>query len=48
MKEHYCKYCGKETTNVDYDYLIGSDHLACVLTDMPELKDWVTQNTKKK
>ena len=48
MKEHYCKYCGKETTSVDYDYLIGSDHLACVLTDMPELKDWASSNTKKK
>ena len=48
MKEHYCKYCGKETIGVDYDYLIGSDHLACVISDMPELKDWVNGNTKKK
>jgi hypothetical protein len=48
MKEHYCKYCGKETIGVDYDYLIGSDHLACVISDMPELKDWVKGNTKKK
>ena len=47
MKEHYCKYCGKDTIGVDYDYLIGSDHLACVLADMPELKDWVRGNTKK-
>lgn len=48
MKEHYCKYCGKETIGVDYDYLIGSDHLACVISDMPELKDWARENTKKK
>ena len=48
MKEHYCKYCGKETIGVDYDYLIGSDHLACVISDMPELKDWAKKNTKKK
>ena len=48
MKEHYCKYCGKETIGVDYDYLIGSDHLACVISDMPELKDWANGNTKKK
>ena len=48
MKEHYCKYCGKDTIGVDYDYLIGSDHLACVLSDMPELKDWAKGNTKKK
>ena len=48
MKEHYCQYCGKETTGVDYDYLIGSDHLACVISSMPELKNWVKQNNKKK
>ncbi len=47
MKEHYCKYCGKETTGVDYDYLIGSDHLACVISSMPELRDWANGNTKK-
>ena len=48
MKEHYCKYCGKDTIGVDYDYLIGSDHLACVLSDMPELKDLVKEASKKK
>ena len=48
MKEHYCKYCGKDTIGVDYDYLIGSDHLACVLSDMPELKDWANGKNKKK
>ena len=26
-----CKYCGKDTSNVDYDYLINYDHLACTL-----------------
>jgi hypothetical protein len=26
-----CKYCGKDTSNVDYDYLINYDHLACAL-----------------
>jgi len=28
-----CKYCGKDTSNVDYDYLIGYDHLACALNE---------------
>ncbi len=26
-----CKYCGKDTSNVDYDYLIGYNHLSCAL-----------------
>ena len=48
MKEHYCTYCGKDTYDVDIEYLIGGNHLACVLADMPELKDWAKKNTKKK
>ena len=26
-----CKYCGKDTSEVEYDYLNGYDHLACAL-----------------
>ena len=26
-----CKYCGKDTSEVDYDYLNGYDHLSCAL-----------------
>jgi hypothetical protein len=26
-----CKYCGKDTSEVDYDYLHGYDHLSCAL-----------------
>ena len=26
-----CKYCGKDTSEVDYDYLNGYDHLSCTL-----------------
>jgi hypothetical protein len=26
-----CKYCGKDTSEIEYDYLHGHDHLACVL-----------------
>jgi len=28
-----CQYCGKDTSNVDYDYLSGYDHLACALAE---------------
>ena len=26
-----CQFCGKDTSNVDYDYLNGYDHLTCAL-----------------
>jgi hypothetical protein len=26
-----CKYCGKDTSEVEYDYLNGYDHLSCTL-----------------
>ena len=26
-----CQFCGKDTSNVDYDYLNGYDHLSCAL-----------------
>jgi hypothetical protein len=26
-----CQYCGNDTSNVEYDYLSGYDHLSCVL-----------------
>ena len=31
LKHWTCKYCGKHTHEVDYDYLSGTDHLGCVL-----------------
>lgn len=48
MKEHYCDYCGKDTTGVDYDYLIGHNHLACILANMPEFGDLIKETNKKK
>lgn len=31
-----CSICGKDTSKVEYDYLVGWDHLGCVLRrDMP-------------
>ena len=26
-----CRYCGKDTSDIDYDYLDGYDHLSCAL-----------------
>lgn len=29
----YCGFCGKDTTDVDVEYLAGTDHLECKLKD---------------
>jgi hypothetical protein len=26
-----CQYCGKDTSNVEYDYLLNTDHISCIL-----------------
>ena len=44
MKEHYCKYCGKDTYDVDIEYLIGGNHLSCVLMD--QLSDAIEKEKK--
>ncbi len=31
-----CTICGKDTSDVDYDYLVGFDHLGCVLNQEKE------------
>lgn len=31
VKPFTCSICGKDTSEVDYDYLVGYDHLGCVL-----------------
>jgi len=28
---YVCRYCGKPTSEVDYDYLVDYDHLTCTL-----------------
>jgi len=30
-----CSHCGKDTSNVDYDYLVGTDHIECVIKMNP-------------
>ena len=31
MSNYVCSLCGKDTSNVDIDYLVGVDHLVCHL-----------------
>ena len=44
MKEILCAYCGKNTYDVDIEYLIGGNHLSCVLMD--ELSDTLDKEKK--
>ena len=46
MKEYICAYCGKDTSTVDYDYLVGFSHLSCVLMD--QLGDAIDKEEKAK
>ena len=34
-----CQYCGKDTSAVDYDYLVGVDHLSCALKQEQDQKN---------
>lgn len=33
-----CRYCSKDTSDIDYDYLDGYDHLACALINNIKVK----------
>lgn len=44
MKETICAYCGKDTYDVDIEYLIGGNHLSCVLMD--QLSDAIEKEKK--
>ena len=46
MKEILCAYCGKNTYDVDIEYLIGGNHLSCVLMD--QLGDAIAKEEKAK
>jgi hypothetical protein len=48
MKEILCAYCGKDTYDVDIEYLIGSSHLSCVLMDQLAEAIDKEENSKKK
>jgi hypothetical protein len=34
-----CSYCKQSTKDIDYDYLVGYDHLGCVLDDENNLDE---------
>jgi hypothetical protein len=44
VKEILCAYCGKNTYDVDIEYLIGGNHLSCVLMD--QLSDALEKEKK--
>jgi hypothetical protein len=46
MTEEICAYCGKNTYDVDIEYLIGGNHLSCVLMD--QLSDAIDKEEKSK
>ena len=47
MKEYICEFCGKDTSDVDYDYLIGWNHLACALSDVITVESKVNKKKKR-
>ena len=38
MADWICKYCDKDTKYIDVDYLVGYDHLQCILEAIEEAK----------
>ena len=39
IKPWVCSICGQDTSNIEYDYLVGFDHLACVLNGDPKMDE---------
>ena len=42
-----CQYCGKDTSNVDYDYMDGYNHLSCALENINNKKVMKIKNFDK-
>jgi len=42
-----CAYCGQDTYNVDWDYLVGHNHLSCVLAAEQTAEKMQIVNWKK-
>lgn len=39
-----CKHCGKDTSEIEFDYLVGTNHLECILQS--EVKnDYIDQGS---
>ena len=39
IRPYRCSICGGDTSEVEYDYLVGYDHLGCVLKEEQERPD---------
>lgn len=39
IKPWVCSICGQDTSNIEYDYLVGFNHLACVLNGDPKMDE---------
>ena len=39
IRPYQCSICGGDTSQIEYDYLVGYDHLGCVLEKESENKD---------
>jgi len=49
MHNQQCQFCGKDTYDVDIDYLVGTDHLACQLEqDMKDVEAYRKDNPIEK
>jgi hypothetical protein len=39
MHNQQCQYCGKDTYDVDIDYLVGTDHLSCMIEQETQVQE---------
>jgi DNA-directed RNA polymerase subunit RPC12/RpoP len=39
IRPYRCSICGGDTSEIEYDYLVGYDHLGCVLKEESERPD---------
>jgi hypothetical protein len=42
MSNQQCQYCGKDTYDVDIDYLVGTDHLSCMIEQETQVQEPLT------
>lgn len=46
MPNYTCRFCGQDTSEVEYDYLSGTDHLSCAL--VAEAREKIEKNPIEK
>jgi hypothetical protein len=42
MHNQQCQYCGNDTYDVDVDYLVGTDHLSCMIEQETQVQEPLT------